>query len=103
MSSRRKRRRSCCPEYCCRTEQHPWAPIWHGAGNDRSSLMRVAEDAWRVAKAASRFGFGVCLSATSLIYVSLGCVLLGLGRALAKFPVDLQKRLEPAAETGPRT
>jgi MFS family permease len=56
-----------------------------------------------VAKAASRFGFGVCLSATSLIYVSLGCVLLGLGRALARFPADLQKRLEPAAETGPRT
>jgi MFS family permease len=64
---------------------------WFGGG-----IATVA-----VAKAGSRFGFGVCLSATSLIYVSLGCVLLGLGRTLAKFPVGLQERTETAAAAGP--
>jgi MFS family permease len=37
-----------------------------------------------IAKAGSRFGLGACLSATSVIYASLGLVLLWLGRRLSR-------------------
>jgi hypothetical protein len=37
-----------------------------------------------IAKAAGRFGLGVCMSATSLIYLCLGVVLLLLVRGMRK-------------------
>jgi MFS family permease len=44
-----------------------------------------------IAKAGARFGFGACLSATSIIYASLGCVLLVLSRRRKRLPEALQE------------
>ena len=49
---------------------------WFGGG-----IATVA-----IAKAGTRFGFGACLSATSVIYAFLGCVLLVLSRRRGRLP-----------------